>query len=90
MDSHAAISLGKYMFPLFALALDLPENFFDDKVSVLWERPTVMTDLQTFQRLDNEACSDHANALLSASGRRRVRQHYRNRGAYRVGLRFTC
>lgn len=35
MDSHAAIRLGKYMFPLFALALDLPENFFDDKVSVL-------------------------------------------------------
>ncbi|EIM86108.1 2OG-Fe-II oxygenase [Stereum hirsutum FP-91666 SS1] len=30
---HAAISLGKYMFPLFALALDLPENFFDDKIT---------------------------------------------------------
>ncbi|KII91030.1 hypothetical protein PLICRDRAFT_39627 [Plicaturopsis crispa FD-325 SS-3] len=28
---HAAVALGKILFPLFALALDLPENFFDDK-----------------------------------------------------------
>ncbi|KAH9891881.1 Clavaminate synthase-like protein [Cubamyces lactineus] len=28
---HAAVNLGRKMFPLFALALDLPENFFDDK-----------------------------------------------------------
>ncbi|KAJ8487237.1 hypothetical protein ONZ51_g4303 [Trametes cubensis] len=31
---HAAVNLGRKMFPLFALALDLPENFFDDKVCV--------------------------------------------------------
>ncbi|KAF8558271.1 Clavaminate synthase-like protein [Imleria badia] len=30
---HAAVKLGKSLFPIFALALDLPENFFDDKVS---------------------------------------------------------
>ncbi|OBZ71477.1 hypothetical protein A0H81_08491 [Grifola frondosa] len=28
---HAAIELGRKLFPLFALALDLPEDFFDDK-----------------------------------------------------------
>ncbi|EGN97900.1 hypothetical protein SERLA73DRAFT_74151 [Serpula lacrymans var. lacrymans S7.3] len=28
---HAAVKLGKSLFPLFALALDLPETFFDDK-----------------------------------------------------------
>ncbi|CDO72227.1 hypothetical protein BN946_scf184970.g79 [Trametes cinnabarina] len=28
---HAAVGLGRKLFPLFALALDLPENFFDDK-----------------------------------------------------------
>ncbi|KAH8822596.1 hypothetical protein DL96DRAFT_1618403 [Flagelloscypha sp. PMI_526] len=28
---HAALKLGKSLFPLFALALDLPETFFDDK-----------------------------------------------------------
>ncbi|KAG6812496.1 hypothetical protein H0H92_002495, partial [Tricholoma furcatifolium] len=28
---HDAISLGKLLFPLFALALDLKEDFFDDK-----------------------------------------------------------
>jgi len=30
--SHAAIALGRHLFPLFALALDLDEHFFDDKV----------------------------------------------------------
>lgn len=28
---HEAVRLGQNLFPLFALALDLPENFFDDK-----------------------------------------------------------
>ncbi|PPQ78729.1 hypothetical protein CVT25_010732 [Psilocybe cyanescens] len=28
---HAAVNLGKLMFPLFAMALNLPETFFDDK-----------------------------------------------------------
>lgn len=32
--SHAAIQLGRSLFPLFALALDLPENFFDEKVGI--------------------------------------------------------
>ncbi|CDO72161.1 hypothetical protein BN946_scf184970.g13 [Trametes cinnabarina] len=30
---HAAVNLGKSLFPLFALALDLPEDFFDDKTT---------------------------------------------------------
>ncbi|EMD39655.1 hypothetical protein CERSUDRAFT_81032 [Gelatoporia subvermispora B] len=30
---HAAVQLGQSLFPLFALALDLPENFFDDKTT---------------------------------------------------------
>ncbi|KAN0130621.1 hypothetical protein V8E53_011514 [Lactarius tabidus] len=30
---HAAIRLGQYLFPLFALALDLPEDFFSDKIT---------------------------------------------------------
>ncbi|KAJ7600252.1 hypothetical protein C8J56DRAFT_768493 [Mycena floridula] len=30
---HAAVRLGQSLFPLFALALDLPENFFDDKTT---------------------------------------------------------
>jgi len=30
---HAAVRLGLSMFPLFALALDLPENFFADKTT---------------------------------------------------------
>ncbi|KAG8842694.1 hypothetical protein FRB91_003985, partial [Serendipita sp. 411] len=30
---HSAVKLGLRLFPLLALALDLPENFFDDKVT---------------------------------------------------------
>jgi isopenicillin N synthase-like dioxygenase len=30
---HAAVRLGQSLFPLFALALNLPENFFDDKTA---------------------------------------------------------
>ena len=30
--SHSVVDLGKKLFPIFALALDLPENFFEDKV----------------------------------------------------------
>ncbi|KAF9265292.1 Clavaminate synthase-like protein [Marasmius fiardii PR-910] len=30
---HRAIQLGRSLFPLFALALDLPENFFDDNTT---------------------------------------------------------
>jgi isopenicillin N synthase-like dioxygenase len=33
-DSSAILRLGQSLFPLFALALDLPETFFDDKVSL--------------------------------------------------------
>ncbi|KAI0049430.1 Clavaminate synthase-like protein [Auriscalpium vulgare] len=30
---HAAVRLGQFLFPLFALALDLPEDFFSDKIT---------------------------------------------------------
>ncbi|KAF9453148.1 Clavaminate synthase-like protein [Macrolepiota fuliginosa MF-IS2] len=30
---HSVIKLGKLLFPIFALALDLPETFFDDKTT---------------------------------------------------------
>jgi hypothetical protein len=33
--SHSAIQLGQTLFTLFALALDLPENYFDDKVHAI-------------------------------------------------------
>ncbi|KAH0832133.1 hypothetical protein J3R83DRAFT_13042 [Lanmaoa asiatica] len=32
---HAAVKLGQSLFPLFAVALDLPENFFDDKACLI-------------------------------------------------------
>ncbi|KAM6494260.1 hypothetical protein JOM56_010621 [Amanita muscaria] len=30
---HAAVELGKLLFPIFALALELPEDYFEDKAS---------------------------------------------------------
>ncbi|TFK40456.1 hypothetical protein BDQ12DRAFT_679443 [Crucibulum laeve] len=49
---HAAVDLGKRLFPLFALALDLPENFFDDKTTkpaaimrILHYPPQNLTDI---------------------------------------------
>jgi len=45
--SHSALKLGKLLFPLFALALDLPETFFDDKVSKInWTR--LLTSLLSY------------------------------------------
>jgi hypothetical protein len=34
LSSHAAVGLGKNLFPLFARALDLAPDFFDDKVRI--------------------------------------------------------
>ena len=34
LSSHAALNVGKVLFPLFALALGLPETYFDDKVGL--------------------------------------------------------
>ncbi|OJT13003.1 hypothetical protein TRAPUB_10480 [Trametes pubescens] len=39
---HAAVDLGRKLFPLFALALDLPEDFFADKCfTILWQEPGI-------------------------------------------------
>jgi len=35
LPSHAAVNVGKVLFPLFALALELPETYFDDKVGLV-------------------------------------------------------
>ena len=38
--SHRVLGVGKILFPLFALALDLPDDFFEDKVRLsqaLWK-----------------------------------------------------
>ena len=34
-SSHATVKLGLALFPLFALALDMPEDFFADKASAV-------------------------------------------------------
>lgn len=40
--------LGQLLFPLFALALDLPETFFDDKVSLSFLPPLAASALTSF------------------------------------------
>ncbi|KAL7279630.1 hypothetical protein ACG7TL_006036 [Trametes sanguinea] len=39
---HAAVNLGRKLFPLFALALDLPEDFFDDKARATRNSAAIM------------------------------------------------
>jgi hypothetical protein len=54
--SHAAIGLGKLLFPLFALALNIPENFFDDKVRRSTFFCTSLNSLFTRQRTRQRSC----------------------------------
>jgi isopenicillin N synthase-like dioxygenase len=41
--SREILELGKRIFPLLALALELPETFFDDKVMILVVAPWITT-----------------------------------------------
>ncbi len=62
LRSHAAVELGKKLFPLFALALDLPEDFFDAKVCII--DYSTFADGSTFlehlilvrQRMQQQSC----------------------------------
>ncbi|KIJ59069.1 hypothetical protein HYDPIDRAFT_118899 [Hydnomerulius pinastri MD-312] len=39
---HEAVGVGKVLFPLFALALNLPETYFDDECfTILWQQPGI-------------------------------------------------
>lgn len=64
--SHAAVSLGRKLFPLFALALDLPENFFDDKVWRSFMSAARVARLLMWRRrnIDQERRCAHARAAL--------------------------
>ncbi|KAG6900317.1 hypothetical protein C0993_012749 [Termitomyces sp. T159_Od127] len=42
---HAAVNLGKFLFPLFALALNLPSTFFNDKVSFVTQNSAALMKL---------------------------------------------
>lgn len=57
--------LGQSLFPLFALALDLPEDFFDDKVILPPCRLEVIGGFA--DRSDKIPRSDHAITLLPSS-----------------------
>lgn len=67
------LDLGKRMFPLLALALELEENFFDDKVSIptpaLRPRKWRKADMKLHRNLDSISCCDSASSLLPAIGR---------------------
>ncbi len=60
--SHAAVDVGKSLFPLFALALDLSEDFFDDKV-----RTPIRQYVRKSNNVDKKLSCFNANVALSTS-----------------------
>lgn len=56
--------LGKKMFPLFALALDLPEGFFDDKVCLFC---IFYYAVYSYERADEGSGSNYACSALSST-----------------------
>ncbi|KAE9396277.1 Clavaminate synthase-like protein [Gymnopus androsaceus JB14] len=65
---HSVVQLGLKLFPIFALALDLPENFFDDKTT----KPAAIMRLlhyppQSPTSLDNESIGIGAHTDASQS-----------------------
>ena len=79
--SHSAIRLGKVLFPLFALALNLPEAFFDDKVCFLL--PSLALSFMPIISDPKFSRNDEAFALPT-SNRSSRRAYYWYRFAYRV------
>lgn len=62
------MTLGKSLFPLFAAALNLSENFFDDKVcSAAFPAITLYTEFTHL--LDEELSRPHACAALPTANR---------------------
>jgi hypothetical protein len=62
--SHAAVALGKSLFPLFALALDLEENWFEDKVKSFF---IPVLKLFSTRPADESFSSIHARVTLPSS-----------------------
>jgi len=60
LNSYSAVNFGRALFPIFALALNLPEDFFDDKVkwaSSAFSNPSIdrnwkLTADKTLRRID--------------------------------------
>ena len=61
--SHAAVHLGRLMFPLFALALELPEDYFEDKAGTQSVAKIYSSDLN----VDEACCADNGSTALSSS-----------------------
>lgn len=94
------MGVGRLLFPIFALALDLPEDFFDDKVeygltfhhpvpvdpfSRSWRHPV----LTSRHISDEELGRDHESPPLPTSDWTGRRQGHWDRRSYRVELKFT-
>jgi hypothetical protein len=84
--SHSAIRLGKTLFPLFALALNLPQTFFDDKV---WFSLLLLV-LSFNSIISDPKFSRNDEALaLPASNRCNRRPYHRYWRAHRVSRRLS-
>ena len=61
--SHAAVHLGRLMFPLFARALELPEDFFEDKAGA----QNVARFYSSDHNVDEACCCGNGSPALSSS-----------------------
>ena len=60
LNSYSAVNFGRALFPIFALALNLPEDFFDDKVK--WASSACSNLL--FTGIGNLRQTKHSAALM--------------------------
>lgn len=95
LSSHAAVGLGKNLFPLFARALDLAPDFFDDKVRIhplvdpMASRTIGNGSNDDDAKLDAKfSCADACAALPAADGTDRRAGDWHRR-SHRVRLVTT-
>ena len=87
-DSHSAVDLGKALFPIFALALNLPEHFFGDKVCRVFSSNDI-NDICVSYTLTTDSTFSGFNETSSLSSSNRPNRRTNNWYWRPHGVRFS-